>query len=184
MYHKSFIERTAIPQLCTWCNGCNLNISPIIWAAFRPANILFSVCNCSLNDHFLANGHASPISSNISLIAHMMGDIGYSAKDPMGVTIFVCYRKHSDLSFASIQQTFAVNICSVEQTEKKFNQTFAVFAGPNGALLILLTNPGLAIVKSDDCSSCRVTNLQLKHIKQFGIESVAVCKFKRMLIKG
>ncbi len=71
----------------------------------------------SLNDHRLANGHVSPMSSNTFLIAHAMGDVGYSLryeKDPMGAAIFVRYSKHSDLSFASAQQTFAANSRSVE----------------------------------------------------------------------
>ncbi len=46
----------------------------------------------------------------------------------MGAAIFVPYSKHSDLSFASVQQTFAANSRSVEQTEQTFNKTFAVFA--------------------------------------------------------
>ncbi len=52
----------------------------------------------------------------------------------MGAAIFVRYSKHSDLSFASVQRTFAANSCSVEQTEQTENKTFAVFAELNGAL--------------------------------------------------
>ncbi len=57
-------------------------------------------------------------------------------KDPMGAAIFVRYSKHSSLSFASIQRTFAANSRSVEQTEQTFNKTFAVFAGLNGPLVL------------------------------------------------
>ena len=49
-------------------------------------------------------------------------------KYPMGAAIFVRYSKHSDLSFASVQQTFTANSRSVEQTEQTFNKTFAVFS--------------------------------------------------------
>ncbi len=48
----------------------------------------------------------------------------------MGADIVVRYSKHSDLSFASIQQTFAANSRSVEQTEQTFNKMFAVLNGP------------------------------------------------------
>ncbi len=53
----------------------------------------------------------------------------------MGAAIFLPYSKHSDLSFASVQQTFAVNSRSVEQTDQTFNKTFAVFAQLDGPLL-------------------------------------------------
>ncbi len=53
----------------------------------------------------------------------------------MGAAIFVRYSKHSELSFAPVQQTFAANSRSVEQTEQTFNKTIAVFAVLNGALL-------------------------------------------------
>ena len=52
-------------------------------------------------------------------------------KDPVGAAIFVRYSKHSNLSFASVQRTFAANSRSVEQM---FNKTFTVFAGLNGPL--------------------------------------------------
>ncbi len=58
-------------------------------------------------------------------------------KTPMGATIFVSYSKHSDLSFVSVQRTFAVNSHSVDQTEQKFNKTFAVFAVHNGPLVAI-----------------------------------------------
>ncbi len=48
----------------------------------------------------------------------------------MGAAIFVRYSKRSNL-FSSVQQTFAVDNCAVEQT---FNKTFAVFAVLNGRL--------------------------------------------------
>ncbi len=41
----------------------------------------------------------------------------------MGAAIFVRYSKHSDLSFASVQQTFSANSRSVGQT---LNKTFAL----------------------------------------------------------
>ena len=51
----------------------------------------------------------------------------------MGTAPFVQFSRHTDLLFASIQQMFAVNSCSVQQTEQTFQQTFAVFVGLNAA---------------------------------------------------
>ncbi len=46
----------------------------------------------------------------------------------MGAAIFVRYSEHSNLSFASVQRTFAANSRSEEQTEQTFNKMFFVLA--------------------------------------------------------
>ncbi len=48
---------------------------------------------------------------------------------------------NTDLSFASVQRTFAANSCSVLQTEQTENKTFGLFAGLNGHLVIMCQQP-------------------------------------------
>ncbi len=96
---------------------------------FSLANVLFSVCN-TLNDHCSANGHVPLIYADSSLIAHSLGDIQYFCvikKILWAPPSLFAIAKHSDLSLASVQQTFAANSCLVEQT---FNKTLAVLNGP------------------------------------------------------
>ncbi len=51
----------------------------------------------ALNDHRLANGHVSPISSNNFPFSHAVGDIGYSLyyEKDMGAATSVRYSKRS-----------------------------------------------------------------------------------------
>ncbi len=69
----------------------------------------------SLNNDRIANGHMSTISSNTSLIAHTMGDIGYFLhykEDSMGAAILVRYRKCSDFLFGSVLQSCRATVQS------------------------------------------------------------------------
>ncbi len=49
-----------------------------------------------LNNDYLENGQVSAISSNISIFAHEMGNIGYVLKDYMGAAIFVRYSNRAN----------------------------------------------------------------------------------------
>ncbi len=88
---------------------------------------VFRLKQQKLKDRCSATGHVTLIIYwNSSLIAQEYFSV--IKKYPMGAAIFVRYSKHSDLSFASVQQTFTANSRSVEQTEQTFNKTFAVFS--------------------------------------------------------
>ncbi len=83
------------------------NHKSVYRAPLSTANVLFSVSNnkhvCGLDDHCSAKGHVSPVCSNFSFIAHSLGAIEYFyvMKKTLWKRPFVCYSKHSDLSFAN-----------------------------------------------------------------------------------
>ena len=109
---------------------------------------LFAIVNSLTAEWSLFSKRSlSLIYSISSLFANSLGNIGYFCVMRKILwappSLFTIYSKHSDLLFASVQQT--ANSRSVEHTEQTSNKTFAVFAELNRPQLGPETRPDAAM---------------------------------------